>query len=263
MRFTKEDKMRKVIYTSIVGNYDSLPQPLVVDESFEYVCFSNDIKERRVGVWQVRPIPYSNSDRTRLSRYVKLQPHLVLSDYDVSVWMDANIRILGGEFYRIVNECIDSGALMAQVQHPQRDCVYEEITECYKDVRIGLCDALRQKRHLMEIGFPRHFGMMENNLILRRHNDPLVKRISDEWWKEYLDYSIRDQLSLMPVCWRMGFRPELLLGEGLNARNVPYLEIIRHPGRSAVTNLKGIRRWPKKVQWTYRALIAAIFFRND
>ena len=255
--------MRKVIYTSIVGNYDTLPQPVVVDESFEYVCFSNDISQDKAGVWQVRPIPYSNSDKTRLSRYVKLQPHQVLQDYDISVWMDANIRILDGEFYRIVNDRIDSGVLMAQVPHPHRDCVYEEISECYRDLRIGLCDALRQRRHLKKTGFPRHFGMMENNLILRRHNDPVVRRLSDEWWKEYLAYSIRDQLSLMPVCWRLGFRPELLLGEGLNARNVPYLEIIRHPGRSSVTNLKGIRRWPKKVQWKYRALIAAIFFRND
>ena len=263
MRFTYGEKMRKVIYTSIVGNYDSLPQPLVVDESFEYVCFSNDIKEERVGVWQVRPIPYSNSDRTRLSRFVKLQPHLVLGDYDVSVWMDANIRITGDEFYRLVNERIEEGSLVAQVPHPLRDCVYEEITECYKDVRIGLCDALRQKRHLREAGFPRHFGMMENNLILRRHNDPLVRRISDEWWKEYLNYSIRDQLSLMPVCWKLGFRPDLLLGEGNNARNVPYLEIVRHPGRSSVTDLKGLRRLPKKIQWNFRIAVANVLLRND
>lgn len=255
--------MGKVIYTSITGNYDSLPQPLAVDESFEYVCFSNDIKEDRVGVWQVRPIPYSNSDGTRLSRYVKLQPHKVLQGYDVSVWIDANIRILGDEFYRVVNRKIESGVLMAQVPHPQRDCVYDEITKCYKDVRIGLCDALRQKRHLTESGFPRHFGMMENNLILRRHNDPMVIKVSDEWWKEYLDYSVRDQLSLMPVCWKLGFRPELLLGEGNNARNVPYLEITRHPGRSFVNELKGIKRLPKKIQWSFRVAVADVLLRND
>lgn len=263
MCFAGGKEMRKVIYTSITGNYDSLSQPLAVDASFEYVCFSNDIKEDRVGVWQVRPIPYSNNDGTRLSRYVKLQPHKVLHDYDVSVWIDANIRILDDGFYRAVNGKIESGVLMAQVPHPQRDCVYEEITKCYKDVRIGLCDALRQKRHLKETGFPRHFGMMENNLILRRHNDPVVVRVSDEWWREYLDYSVRDQLSLMPVCWKLGFRPELLLGEGNNARNVPYLEVTRHPGRNFVNGLKGIRRLPKKMQWSFRAVVADVLLRND
>ena len=261
MCFASEEEMRKVIYTSIVGGYDSLPQPLAVDGSFEYVCFSNDIVEGSAGIWQVRPIPYSCADRTRLSRYVKLQPHKVLGDYDVSVWIDANIRILGAEFYRIVNERIESGSLMAQVPHPQRDCVYEEISKCYQDVRIGFRDAFRQRRHLLKEGFPRHFGMMENNLILRRHNDPLVRRISDAWWKEYQEYTIRDQLSLMPVCRRMGFRPELLLGEGKNARNVPYLELVRHSGTPPVAGLKGGRCLLKKIQWTFRRIVAGMFLK--
>lgn len=263
MYFTGEEEMKKVIYTCITGNYDSLPQPLVTDASFDYICFSNDIKEDKAGIWQVRPIPYCNSDKTRLSRYVKLQPHKVLQEYDVSIWMDANINIIDDRFYSIVNDKIDSGTLMAQVPHPQRDCVYEEITKCYKDVRIGLYDALRQRIHLQKEGFPRHFGMMENNLILRRHNDPEVIHISDEWWKEYLKYSLRDQLSLMPVCWKEGFRPDLLLGEGNNARNVPYLAITRHPGTNLIHGLKGIRRLPKKIQWSFRALAADILLRND
>ena len=251
--------MRKVIYTSIVGGYDTLPQPLVVDEGFEYVCFSNDIEEGRAGVWQVRPIPYSNNDRTRLSRYVKLQPHVVLPGYDVSVWIDANIRVIGDEFYRIVNERIESGSLMAQVSHPQRDCVYEEISRCYQDVRIGFFDALRQRRHLKMEGFPRHLGLMENNLILRRHNDPVVRRISDSWWKEYLDYSIRDQLSLMPVLWKCGFKPDLLLCEGKNARNVPYLELVKHSGVRPVAELRGAGHLVKKIQWTFRRAVAGLF----
>ncbi len=254
-------EMRKVIYTSIVGDYDTLPQPLVVDESFEYVCFSNDIEGGRAGIWQVRPIPYSNTDRTRLSRYVKLLPHEVLGDYEVSVWIDANIRVLGNEFYRIVNERIESGSLMAQVPHPLRDCVYEEISRCYQDVRIGFSDALRQWRHLEVVGFPRHFGMMENNLILRRHNDPVIRSVSEGWWKEYLAYSVRDQLSLMPVCWKMGFRPDLLLGEGNNARNVPYLELVRHSGVRPVSDLKGVRRLMKKIQWTFRREVAGLLLK--
>ena len=253
--------MRKVIYTSIVGGYDTLPQPLVVDEGFEYVCFSNDIEEGGAGVWQVRPIPYSNNDRTRLSRYVKLQPHAVLPGYDVSVWIDANIRVIGDEFYRIVNERIESGSLMAQVSHPQRDCVYEEISRCYRDLRIGFLEALRQKRRLGREGFPRHYGMMENNLIFRRHNDPAVKRISDEWWREYVSGTVRDQLCLMPVFRRLDFRPELLLGEGRNVRNVPYLEITRHSGVPGVSGLRGLRRMRMKIRWTFRRIVAAVFLR--
>ena len=49
-----------VIYTAMVGGYDEIMQPMVVDDRFDYILFSNDIKEDRVGVWQVLPIAYSN-----------------------------------------------------------------------------------------------------------------------------------------------------------------------------------------------------------
>ena len=94
---------KKVIYTCLVGNYDVLRQPLAIDESYDYVCFSNDIKEDRVGVWQIRPIPFVHEDKARLSRYVKILPHRALEDYEWSLWMDANIQITDKEFYAILD----------------------------------------------------------------------------------------------------------------------------------------------------------------
>jgi hypothetical protein len=253
--------MRKVIYTSIVGGYDSLRQPGVVDESFDYICFSDDFKESRIGVWEIRAIPCDLKDGGRRSRYAKILPHTVLSEYDISVWMDANITVKDRRFYDAVDAAIASGALIAQVPHPYRDCVYEEAAWCYKDTRISLSEALRQIRHLASEGFPRHFGMFENNLIFRRHNDPKVIRISEEWWKEYETYSARDQLSLMPVYHREGFMPELLLGEGVNTRNTDLLEVEKHPGTLRITGTRGIRRLPLKIVWTWRKIVASVMLR--
>ncbi|MBR5328436.1 MAG: hypothetical protein IKV31_07870 [Paludibacteraceae bacterium] len=39
------------IYTAMVGGYDEIMQPTVIDDRFDYILFSNDIKEDRVGVW--------------------------------------------------------------------------------------------------------------------------------------------------------------------------------------------------------------------
>ncbi|MCD7978378.1 MAG: DUF616 domain-containing protein, partial [Tannerellaceae bacterium] len=83
---------KKVIYTCLVGNYDSLSQPGIVCEEFDYICFSNNIKEQKIGVWQIRPIPFFHGNKTRLSRYVKLNPHIVLPNYIYSLWIDANIE---------------------------------------------------------------------------------------------------------------------------------------------------------------------------
>ena len=250
--------MRKVIYTALVGNYDSLMQPVAVDKEFDYICFSDCIPGPKAGVWEIRSIPFTSPDNTRTARYPKLQPHIVLPEYEYSVWIDANILIKGEDFYDKVNDKIAEGTKMAFVPHPSRDCVYEEIAQCYRDLRICFRDALRQRRHLLAMDYPEHWGLTENNLILRRHNDPDVIRISDAWWKEFQNYTLRDQLSLMPVCWKNDLRPELLLGEGNNARNVPYLEVVRHSGRQQ-SEIRGLRRLPKKMQWTFRRIVARLF----
>ena len=253
--------MRKVIYTSIVGGYDKLRQPVAVDESFDYICFSDDFHEPRVGVWRIRPIPCDLGDGGRLSRYVKILPHKALPEYDISVWMDANIVIKDGRFYEAVESAVSSGCLIAQVPHPYRDCVYDEAAWCYKDMRISLKDALRQIRHLSSEGFPRHYGLFENNLIFRRHGDPVVRKISEEWWKEYESYSARDQLSLMPVYWRAGQSPSLLLGEGVNTRNTDLLEVSKHPATLKVTGKRGLSRIPLKIAWTWRKFVASLLLR--
>ncbi|MCR5002752.1 MAG: hypothetical protein K5984_00110, partial [Bacteroidales bacterium] len=178
--------MKKVIYTCIVNGYDRLRQPEVVDESFDYICFTNDSKPSRDGVWEIRPIGYEDDDSVRLSRYVKLQPHKVLRDYDYSVWMDANITITGRAFYDIIDQRIGEGVLIAQVPHFERNCIYQEIPVVYSYERIGFREAYRQKCFLRQEGFPYNYGLMENNLILRAHNDEQVRQVSDLWWKEFL-----------------------------------------------------------------------------
>lgn len=221
---------KKVIYTCLVGNYDVLRQPLAVDDSYDYICFSNDINEERVGVWQIRPIPFEHKDKARLSRYVKILPHKALEDYEWSLWMDANLQITRKEFYLIVDSKIEEGGKIYQVNHciPPCDCTYEEIKRAYQCGRSGLIKTFLQYRRLHKEGFPTHWGLFENNLILRKHVHPLVKKISESWWAEFMAFTTRDQYNLMYVYWKNDFKPELLLCPDKNTRNVDFLECHNH-----------------------------------
>ncbi len=250
--------MRKVIYTSIVGDYDRLMQPLAVRDDYDYICFSND-PHPEAGIWQVRPIPYDSPDSTRLSRYVKLQPHAVLSGYDFCIWIDANIQITGPELYDAAEKLAGQGVGIAQVPHLERDCVYEEAARCYRDGRTSFREARQTIVKLKREGFPRHFGLMENNVILRNLNSPEVSKISDGWWKAYLAGARRDQFCLMPVYWREGIFPTLLFGPGINARNAEGLKIVRHAGRRDPASVKGVKRLPKKLLWTWKRIVSWLF----
>lgn len=221
--------MKIVIYTSIVGSYEGLLQPVVYDDTFDYICFSSDIEDRQVGVWKIVSIPCQNENQVIRSRYVKLLPHQVLDEYDYSVWMDANIQITGEEFYESINQRIDEGAIIAQVPHPTSSDIYQEIRNAYYGEKVKWQDAWAQIDYLRKMKCPEGLGMFENNVMLRKHNDPTVISISEDWWSEFYKSAPRDQFSLMYVYWKHNFMPSFLFDSDHNSRNVPFLKYHVHP----------------------------------
>ena len=219
--------MKKAVYTCITGNYDILPQPAAVRADWDYICFTDDPSAGSDGVWQLRPFKYEG-DRRLISRYPKILPHLALADYDASLYLDANIRILGDGIYEAAEECLADGALWAGIPHPDRDCVYEEIRRCYLSGHARWRDALKLKKQLQNAGFPQHSGLLENNAILRRHNDLRVIAVDEDWWEAYSKGIKRDQLHLMPALLKEGLKPVDLLPDGRNARNSEALGLVPH-----------------------------------
>lgn len=219
--------MKKVIYTCLTGDYDKLEQPLFIHPDYDYICFSDH--DGSDGVWTFRRIPIESKSNTVRARFPKLQPHVLLQDYDYSIFMDANIRILDQSFYDIVENSIKQGVLFAGLQHPDRKCVYDELCQCYLKDKISTRAAFRHLAFLKRIKMPRFAGLFEANILLRKHNDARVISADDMWWHLFTKYSTRDQLTLTPALFLTGeIWPQLLLGEGLCARNVPYLSITRH-----------------------------------
>ena len=234
-----------VIYTCLTGNYDTLKQPLAVDTDFDYICFSNDIPDAVLGVWKIVRIPFTSKDKIVESRYVKLLPHNALQNYEYSVWMDANIQILSEDFYVRIKQLIESNCLIAQVNHsyPFRDCVYDEIGACIEKGRIHLVEGIREYHRLKKMRFPRHFGLLENNLIVRKHNDCIVVGISNQWWDNFNNGPKRDQFSLMPIYWKHNFTPDLIFPEDKCARNVDCLKCIGHKEKWQPTFTNKIKYW--------------------
>ena len=69
-------------------------------------------------------------------------------------------------------------------------------------------------------GFPRQFGLYETNVVLRKHNEPLVGKVDVDWWREIDSGSRRDQLSLTYVLWKDNADMIAFGKKGTCARNV-------------------------------------------
>lgn len=220
---------RKVIYTCIVGGYDDLRQPLVVADDYDYICFTDSIVEPNVGVWRIRSIPFKSRNKVLLSRYPKIMPHIVLPEYEYSVYMDANIQIVEKSFYDYVTNRIEDSDLISQVPHTYRNCIYQEIYACWYHNMISILSNIWLRHRYHKIGMPKNYGLFENNIILRKHNDPFVKKVSIEWWQNIKNgLAKRDQLYLMPIYWKQSYLPSLLFGDKRNVRNISCMKWIPH-----------------------------------
>lgn len=237
--------MKKIaIYTCITGTYDRLIQPAAPPDGLDFICFcdrpdrdrsDNDRPDRgRDGQWQLRPLPEEAcGDARERSRYPKFLPHRLLADYDFSVWMDANVGIVSEDFYALIFDCIQRGELFAAVRHPLRDDLYDEALACCASGRAAGEDMEKVCRHLLSLGWPRHSGMSENNLIFRAHNNPAVIAADEAWAALFRRFPYRDQLLLGPCLKEAGIEAGLLLPEGSDSRNHPALryEVHSRPSR--------------------------------
>lgn len=221
--------MKKVIYSALVGGYDNIIQPQIIADDYDYILFTDSISDNsRIGIWQIRPIPYKNKDNTKKSRWVKTHPNELLPEYDYSLYIDSNVIIDDKRFLEIIDMLIAKKIQLAGMDHEKRWCLYEEGLEVIYlryDYILTIC---KEILHIKHSGFPPHNGLNENNCILRNHHNTDVHKMNLDWWYMIEKYSKRDQLSYRYVVWKNNLNVELILPEKCNSRNHPYLHCEKH-----------------------------------
>ena len=82
--------------------------------------------------------------------------------------------------------------------------------------------------------------LYENNLIFRKHNHCSSVTVSEAWWKMYMTYSKRDQLSLCYVLWANHINSvELLLPHGVSTHNYEAIKRVKHNPNSLWKRIQG------------------------
>lgn len=198
---------RVVVYTCITGGYDNLIKPTVVTPGVDYVCFT-DNKNLKSNIWQIRPIPEEllNYSCVKQQRGVKILPHRYLPEYDISIWVDANVDTKGNlNDYLKTLDFVQYSVFIPE--HPARKCIYKEKEECVKIRKIKGADvalAEKQMKRYKDAGYPQNNGLVQSNIVIRMHNTEYSKKIMELWWNELKDYSHRDQLSFNYALWKVG-----------------------------------------------------------
>ena len=208
---------KKVIYTSIFGSEYYLHEPDVKLDGWDFICFT-DNPDYESDTWKVVLTPkiYGGA---RDSKKPKILPHRYLKDYDISVWVDGDVKITSD-----INSLIDeylSDKDYAVFNHEfcgitttgnlnVRKCIYDEAKfikwlgdnhprKHYKD---NLDVINSQVERYRRDGYPENNGQARNTILIRRHNNLDIIKTMEDWWTEVKYGSKRDQLSFPYVSWK-------------------------------------------------------------
>ena len=197
-----KSKNKKVIYTCISGNYDTLLEPEFISDGFDYVCFTD--QPFTSNVWEIIPIPeeLNNLSGVKRQRNIKINAHKYLSEYDFSVWVDANISLKGDINEYIEKNCNKRNTVLWVGKHPSRDCIYKESEICIKLKKDTKENINKQMEVYRKENFPEHYGLPQTCILLRYHNEESCKKLMETWWKQVEMYSHRDQLSFNYALWK-------------------------------------------------------------
>ena len=216
-----------VVYTAIIGAYDEVMQPLVIDDDFDYILFSDCINEKKVGAWEIRPIDYTNSVQTKIARYVKTHPHTLLPEYECALWIDASVVVKSDYIYKRSKELYAGNVSIASLMHPDRDCIYDEAVAVVMYGFETESMVLKWLNVLHNDHYPEHNGLCETRILYRLQSEA-VSRFNEQWWRCIDGYSRRDQLSFNYVLWNTNLScPDIFL-DGSHVRESEHISIKQH-----------------------------------
>ena len=202
-----KNEPRIVVYTCITGGYDNILEPTYVTPGVDYICFTDD-KTLKSKTWKFRPIPEEllSYSKVKQQRGVKILAHRYLSDYDISIWVDGAVIVKGNVKDYLKTLDFDKYSVFIP-EHPARKCIYAEKDVCVRIKKItgdGIELANKQMQRYRDDKFPANYGLVQTNVMMRKHNDQYSKDLMEKWWSELKDFSHRDQLSFNYALWKVG-----------------------------------------------------------
>lgn len=203
MHFTK-NKKDKVVYTCLTGNFNNLIKHKYTNKEYDYICFTDNtelLKKKKIGAWQIKPLAFNKLDNTKNARWHKLHPHIILNEYDESIWLDGYINIKTPYIFKQIEEKKQKNDILIPI-HNERNCVYKELTAISKYELETDQNLSKMKNKLEEEDMPHDFGLNETNIVFRKHNKKTIIKLMEQWWYYIENVTKRDQASWTLVLYK-------------------------------------------------------------
>lgn len=179
------------------------------------------------------PFPLTNLNSRLRAKYIKMQMHRFLPDYEAYIWVDGRIKIEGLNFIEhFVDEL--SNKEMALFKHRERSNVYEEFDYIINEMmegneyllsRYGNQQLVKELLYLKEQGLPNDFPLFMGGFHIRR-NSLHANNFFDEWWRKSIEFSVFDQGMLSLCLWKSSLDINAMTWDEI--RTFKFLNITSH-----------------------------------
>ena len=212
-----------VIYSALYGDKD-----IFHDDGFNFpnvdkILFTDNPEKYKLSTWKAKEYdPRFCKHPRKKSKYVKMFPHELLSDYECSFYMDSNFEILKNGFLNILEkEFVNRNGIywMCMEQNSAkpgyskgRDTVKDVVEAIYKNNWLPKEIIQKQLDDYVSDGLPLDFGPeWMTGVITRRHMNEKVISFNEQWWGEIEQgISPRDTLPAMYLTWKLNVNYKML-----------------------------------------------------
>ena len=179
------------------------------ESGLPFICFTDDPATSCDG-WEIRPLEQMfSADDIRNQRSYKLQPHLVLPEFDQSLYMDNSIQLRA--LPERLFEAADLSTGMCLPRHSHRESLLDEFLLIAQHSIDDPRRVMEQLQHYQN-AFPEVVArpVFWCALLLRDHHAPRVRVAMAIWLAHVYRYSRRDQLSNSAAFHLAGLKPGVL-----------------------------------------------------
>jgi hypothetical protein len=196
--------MRRLVFTCVFGGYDRVYPPVIQEPELDYVLVTDDDSVRVPG-WRNHVVDISVFPNAKAANlHYRALIHRELPSYDLSLYVDGNIRLIGMTS-RFFEPFLASGKTLGVFPHPLRRTVTDEADACIKAEKVR--EPQRVSAELAAYvadGFPDDQGLIETTIMLQDHRAAELDPAMSLWWCLFEKHLTRDQLSLPYVRWKTG-----------------------------------------------------------
>ncbi len=195
-----------IVYSTNIGGYDEFKTPTIIDPNTRYILFT-DNKYIKSKVWEIYHIDFidKNLDNRKKARFIKLNPHLVLPNHDISIWIDHCFTSKFNNINNFLDEIFfDKNNIMCY-KHDIRNCIYSE-SETIKEKKLDDLNIVNEQMlKYKNENFPNSYGLFSTGFMIRKNNENITK-FNETWWNEVKNHSGRDQLSQVYSSWKTSIK---------------------------------------------------------